>query len=332
MSSFRSIGRVAVIGAGAWGTALALQALRAGAATALWARDADRALAMRAARENAAHLPGQPLPAELRITADAGEALEGADLALLVVPCQHLAGVLAAFPPLPPSLVAAKGVEHGTLRLPLEILADARPGLSAGVLSGPNFAREVAQGLPAAAVVASTDETLRQDAAACLSTAGFRLYDHDDPVGAEVGGAAKNVIAIAAGAVIGAGLGENARAALVTRGLAEIARLAVALGGRAETVAGLSGLGDLLLTCTGGSSRNFSLGLALGQGRQLGAILAERNSVTEGVATAPAMLARAAAVGVEMPITAAVADVLEGRMDVAGAVEQLMNRPLRQEV
>ncbi|RKK04020.1 NAD(P)H-dependent glycerol-3-phosphate dehydrogenase [Pseudoroseomonas wenyumeiae] len=332
MSPFHGIGRVAVIGAGAWGTALALQALRAGAATALWARDPDRALAMRAARENAAHLPGQLLPAELRITADAEEALEGADLALLVVPCQHLAGMLPRLPALPPSLVAAKGVEHGTLRLPLEILADARPGLPAGVLSGPNFAREVAQGLPAAAVVASLDEALRQGAAASLSSGGFRLYDHDDPVGAEVGGAAKNVIAIAAGAVIGAGLGENARAALVTRGLAEIARLAVALGGRAETVAGLSGLGDLLLTCTGGSSRNFSLGLALGQGRHLAAILAERNSVTEGVATAPALLARAAAVGVEMPITAAVADVLEGRMDVVGAVEQLMNRPLRQEV
>jgi glycerol-3-phosphate dehydrogenase (NAD(P)+) len=331
MSGFRGIARVAVIGAGAWGTALALQAVRAGAATALWARDADRALAMRATRENAAHLPGQPLPPELRITADAGEALEGADLALLVVPCQHLSAVLAHLPALPPSLVAAKGVEHGTLRLPLEILADARPGLPAGVLSGPNFAREVAQGLPAAAVVASTDEALRHDAAACLSTNSFRLYDHDDPVGAEVGGAAKNVIAIAAGAVIGAGLGENARAALVTRGLAEIARLAVALGGRAETVAGLSGLGDLLLTCTGGSSRNFSLGMALGQGQQLATILAGRNSVTEGVATAPALLARAAAVGVEMPITAAVTAVLEGSVDVTGAVEQLMTRPRRQE-
>jgi glycerol-3-phosphate dehydrogenase (NAD(P)+) len=330
MSSFGG-GRVAVIGAGAWGTALAVQAVRAGAATALWARDPDRALAMRATRENATHLPGQPLPAELRITADAEEALEGADLALLVVPCQHLAGVLARLPALPPSLVAAKGVEQGTLRLPLEILADAYPGLPAGVLSGPNFAREVAQGLPAAAVVASTDEALREDAASRLSTASFRLYGQDDPVGTEVGGAAKNVIAIAAGAVIGAGLGENARAALVTRGLAEIARLAVAMGGRAETVAGLSGLGDLLLTCTGGGSRNFSLGRALGEGRQLHAILAERNSVTEGVATAPAMLARAAALGVEMPITAAVADVLEGRVDVAGAVEQLMNRPRRQE-
>jgi glycerol-3-phosphate dehydrogenase (NAD(P)+) len=322
---------VAVIGAGAWGTALAIQAVRAGARTTLWARDPARADAMRSARENAAHLPGHGLPPALGITADAAEALEGASLALLVVPAQHLAGVLAYLPPLPPSLVAAKGVENGTLRLPLEILWAARPGLAAGVLSGPNFAREVARGQPAAAVVASTDAALREDAVERLSTATFRLYGQDDPVGAEVGGAAKNVIAIAAGAVIGAGLGENARAALVTRGLAEIGRLAVALGGRADTVAGLSGLGDLLLTCTGGSSRNFSLGLALGQGQRLEDILAGRNSVTEGVATAPALLARAAAAGVEMPITAAVAAVLEGRMDVAGAVDRLMARPLRQE-
>ncbi|MBO1076356.1 NAD(P)H-dependent glycerol-3-phosphate dehydrogenase [Roseomonas marmotae] len=324
--------RIAVIGAGAWGTALAIQAMRAGAETVLWARDPARAAAMQATRENAAHLPGQPLPEGLRVTADAGEALEGAALALLVVPSQHLAGVLAGLPALPPSLIAAKGVELGTLRLPLEIVTEMRPGLPAGVLSGPNFAREVAAGLPAAAVVASTDARLRETAAGQLSTPCFRLYGQDDPVGVEVGGAAKNVIAIAAGAVIGAGLGENARAALVTRGLAEIARLAVALGGRADTVAGLSGLGDLLLTCTGGSSRNFSLGLALGQGQRLEDILAARNSVTEGVATAPAMLARAATVGVEMPITAAVADVLSGRADVAGAVEQLMTRPRRREV
>ena len=324
--------RIAVIGAGAWGTALAIQAVRAGAGAVLWARDPGRAAAMQATRDNAAHLPGVALPDGLRVTADAADALDGADLALLVVPAQHLGAVLHTLPArLPPCLIAAKGVELGTLRLPLEILLDARPDLAAGVLSGPNFAREVAMGLPAAAVVASTDAALREDAAQRLSNASFRLYGQDDPVGAEVGGAAKNVIAIAAGAVIGAGLGENARAALVTRGLAEIGRLAVALGGKAETVAGLSGLGDLLLTCTGGSSRNFSLGVALGQGRALADILAERNSVTEGVATAPALLARAARAGVAMPITAAVAAVLAGKADVAGAVRQLMARPLRQE-
>jgi glycerol-3-phosphate dehydrogenase (NAD(P)+) len=323
--------KVAIIGAGAWGTALAIQAARAGADAVLWARDAGRAAGMQATRENAAHLPGQPFPDTLRITADATAALDGAALALMVVPSQHMAGVLAALPALPPTLIAAKGVELGTLRLPLEIFTELRPGIPVGVLSGPNFAREVAAGLPAAAVVASTDEAFREDAARRLSTATFRLYGQDDPVGVEVGGAAKNVIAIAAGAVIGAGLGENARAALVTRGLAEIARLAVALGGRADTVSGLSGLGDLLLTCTGGSSRNFSLGLALGQGRKLADILAERNSVTEGVATAPAMLARAARAGVEMPITAAVSAVLAGEVDLAGAMDALLARPRRHE-
>jgi glycerol-3-phosphate dehydrogenase (NAD(P)+) len=325
--------KIASIGAGAWGTALAIQAVRAGAEAVLWARDPARAAAMQEARENTAHLPGQPLPDALRVTADITEALRGASLGLLVVPAQHMAGVLALLPRhLPPMLVAAKGVEAGTLRLPLEILAAARPGLPAGVLSGPNFAREVAAGLPAAAVVASTNATLREDAAHRLGTPAFRLYGQDDPMGAEVGGAAKNVIAIAAGAVIGAGFGENARAALVTRGLAEIGRLAVALGGRADTVAGLSGLGDLLLTCTGGGSRNFSLGMALGQGQTLAAILAARNSVTEGVATAPALLARAKAAGVEMPITAAVAAVLGGDVDVGGAMEQLLARPRRTEV
>lgn len=323
--------KVAVIGAGAWGTALAIHAARTGAEVVLWARDAGRAAAMQATRENAPHLPGHSLPDGLRVTADAAEALSGGALALLVVPAQHMAGVLAQLPPLPPTLIAAKGVELGTLRLPLEIFAEMRPEVAAGVLSGPNFAREVAAGLPAAAVVASTDEALREEAAHRLSSGSFRLYGQDDPVGVEVGGAAKNVIAIAAGAVIGAGLGENARAALVTRGLAEIARLAVALGGQAATVAGLSGLGDLLLTCTGSSSRNFSLGFGLGQGRSLEAILAERNSVTEGVATAPAMLARAARAGVEMPITAAVTAVLAGKVDVVGAVEKLMARPRRQE-
>lgn len=323
--------RIAVIGAGAWGTALAIQAARAGAEVSLWARDPGRAAAMRAARENAAHLPGHRLPDAIAVTADPAAALSGAELALLVVPAQHMATTLEGFPRLPPALVAAKGVTARGLHLPLETLALARPGLPAGVLSGPNFAAEVAAGLPAAAVVAGLPPDLREQAIAALATPAFRLYGQDDAVGAQVGGAAKNVIAIAAGAVMGAGLGENARAALVTRGIAEIGRLALALGGRAETVAGLSGLGDLLLTCTGPGSRNFSLGFALGQGRPLGEILAERNSVTEGVATAPALLARARAAGVEMPIAAAVAELLEGRHDVPAAVRGLMARPLRDE-
>ncbi|WP_338661650.1 NAD(P)H-dependent glycerol-3-phosphate dehydrogenase [Pararoseomonas sp. SCSIO 73927] len=320
-------GKLAVIGAGAWGTALAIQACRAGGEVSLWARDPARALAMRALRTNARHLPDTPLPPGLAVTADAGEALSGAALAVLAVPTQHLGAVLEDLPRLPPLVVVAKGVEVATLRFPLEILAEARPGLPAAVLSGPNFAHEVAGGLPAAAVVASADAGLRAAAMARLGTPGFRLYAGSDPLGVQVAGAAKNVAAIAAGAAIGAGLGENARAALVTRALAEIARLAVALGGRADTVAGLAGLGDLMLTCSGAASRNFSLGLALGRGERAEDVLAGRTSVTEGAATAPALLARAAAAGVDLPICAAVAGVLEGRLTVRGAMESLLGRP-----
>jgi glycerol-3-phosphate dehydrogenase (NAD(P)+) len=326
---------VCVLGAGAWGTALAIQAARAGAAgrVSLWARDPARASAIQAGRENARHLPGAALPPAVEATADAAAALSGAALAVLAVPAQHLRAVLAALGPgpLPPLVVVAKGVEAGSLKLPLEAAAELRPGLAAAVLSGPNFAHEVAAGLPAAAVVAGSDPGLRGRAAALLGSPGFRLYGSDDPVGVQVGGAAKNVIAIAAGAVVGAGLGENARAALVTRGLAEISRLAVALGGRAETVAGLSGLGDLLLTAAGPGSRNTSLGVELGRGRGLEAVLAGRVGVTEGVATAPALVSRAAASGVELPICQAVADLLAGRVTVAEAMARLLARPRRDE-
>lgn len=327
--------KVAVIGAGAWGTALALQALRAGeesgAAVSLWVREPARALSVDALRENALHLPGTPLPPALEVTADARAALAGASLAILAVPTQHIAAMLRGLGDLPPCVVVAKGVETGTLRFPLEVLADAHPALPAAVLSGPNFAHEVAAGLPAAAVVAGNDAALREAAIARLSSPGFRLYAGTDPLGVQVAGAAKNVAAIAAGAVMGAGLGENARAALVTRCLAEIARLAVALGGRAETVAGLSGLGDLMLTCAGAGSRNYSLGLALGRGESAVEVLARRQSVTEGVATAPALLARAARAGVELPVCAAVAAVLDGTLAVGAAVDRLMGRPPRAE-
>ncbi len=228
-----------------------------------------------------------------------------------------------------PLVACAKGVEHETLRLPLEVLGELHPARRAAVLTGPNFAHEIAAGLPAATVIAAIDAALRARLAALLATATFRVYGNDDPIGAQVGGAAKNVIAIAAGAVIGAGLGENARAGLITRGLAELGRLAVALGGRMETVMGLSGLGDLLLTCTGASSRNFSLGLALGRGERLADVLAARSAVTEGVATAPALLARAA--GVDMPICRAVAELLAGRLPLARAVSELLARPQRDE-
>jgi glycerol-3-phosphate dehydrogenase (NAD(P)+) len=323
---------VAIIGAGAWGTALAIQAHRAGQRAVLWARDPARAGLIQQSRVNERLLPGVILPDGISVTADAGQALEGAALILLVVPAQALRPVLQSLPRLPaPVLICAKGVEAGSLMLPLEILADTHPRSIAGVLSGPNFAHEIARGLPAAAVVASHDTGLRTLGVARLGSAGFRLYGGDDPVGAEIGGAAKNVIAIAAGAVMGAGLGENARAALITRGLAEIARLALALGGRADTVSGLSGLGDLLLTATGAGSRNTSLGIALGRGENLGEILAARQGVTEGVTTAPALVARAAQLGVDLPICAAVADLVRGKLSVQEAMARLLARPQRDE-
>ena len=309
---------VAVIGAGAWGLALALQAHRAGRQVTLWARTPAHV---------GERLPGVTLPQAITVTGT----LPSADLVLLAVPLQHLRGVAAALPPGGPLVCCAKGIEAGTLALPLEILADVQPGRPAAVLTGPSFAAEVAAGLPTAVVLAADTEMLRAEAMAALATPPFRLYGNDDPVGAQVGGAAKNVVAIAAGAVIGAGLGENARAALITRGLAELARLAVALGGRAETVSGLSGMGDLLLTCTSERSRNYSFGLALGRGAQPADILAARSVVTEGVSTAPALVARALRAGVAVPVCAAVAGVLAQRITLAQAIAALLARRLRDE-
>lgn len=317
---------VAVIGAGAWGTALAIQSARAGRTVTLWARDQAKAAAIEQTRVNP-RLPGFRLPGTIRVT---NHLPSSPAAVLLATPMQHLRAIAERLPPSEAPLVAcAKGVEAGTLRLPLEVLAEARPDNPAVILTGPNFAHEVAEGMPAAATVAGTDPAVRDRIVALLATASFRLYGNDDPIGAQIGGAAKNVIAIAAGAVIGAGLGENARAALITRSLAELSRLTTALGGRPETVMGLSGLGDLLLTCTGASSRNFSLGLALGRGEKLVDILASRATVTEGVATAPALVARAA--GVDMPICAAVAALLAGRTTLAQAMADLLARPRRDE-
>ena len=317
---------VTVIGAGAWGTALAIQAARAGNAVRLWARNPATAHAIEHSRESH-RLPGHRLPGAVRVVA----AIPGpADAIILAVPMQHLRAALRNLPDNgSPLVVCAKGVETGTLRLLMEILAELRPNSQAAVLTGPNFAHEVAGGLPAAAVVASTHVPTRERVTALLGTPTFRLYGNDDPIGAQLGGAAKNVVAIAAGAVIGAGLGENARAALITRALSEISRLAVALGGKADTVMGLSGLGDLLLTCTGLASRNFSLGHALGQGQSLADILAARSSVTEGVATAPALVVRAA--GTELPVCTAVATLLAGRTTLGQAIADILSRPRRNE-
>lgn len=318
---------VAVIGAGAWGTALAVRLVEGGARVRLWARDPAQVERMAVARENVARLPGIGLPPGVTPTGNIAAAVHDAAVLLLVVPVAHLRAVALKlaphWPAAAPAIACAKGFEAGTHALPHEILADCLPGVSVGVLTGPNFAAEIAAGLPAAAVLAG--------AQAALPMPRFRLYAGDDVVGAAVGGAVKNVVAIAAGAVIGRGFGENARAAIVTRGLAEIGRLALALGGRAETVAGLSGLGDLVLTCTGARSRNFSLGLALGQGRALADVLAGRSTATEGVGTAPAALARARAVGVELPVTEAVAALLAGAASVDALASALLARPVGEE-
>lgn len=314
---------VAVIGAGAWGTALAIQAARAGCAVTLVARAPDAIAVTR----GSPRLPGAILPPAIAVTATLPDR---SDLLLWVVPMQHVRESLRRWPPAGrPVVICAKGVEQGTNRLPLEVLAEIAPDSAGAVLSGPNFAHEIAAGLPAAAVIAAVDPALRERVAGLLGTSTFRLYTNDDPVGTQLGGAAKNVIAIAAGAVTGAGLGENARAALVTRGLAELRRLVDGAGGRAETVMGLSGLGDLLLTCTGPSSRNFSLGCALGSGKSLAATLAASAGVVEGVATAEALIARAGAV--ELPICQAVADVLAGRQSLGDAMQTLLSRPRRGE-
>jgi glycerol-3-phosphate dehydrogenase (NAD(P)+) len=314
--------KIGVIGAGAWGTALAVLLYRAGRDVTLWARDAGRAGAMAASRRNP-HLPDVELPRGLLVTHE----MPVAELLLATVPMQYLRSVLPLLPGTAPLVLCCKGLEAGSLLLAPEMVTD-RP---VAVLTGPNFAHEVAAGLPAASVLATPDAELRAALIAALRTATLRLYASPDMLGAALGGAAKNVIAIGAGVVTGAGLGENARAALITRGLAEIARLAAALGGRPETISGLSGMGDLLLTCTGASSRNFSLGHALGREERLEDILARRAGVTEGVATAPALLARGAKAGVEMPLTEAVTKLLGGEMNVAAAMTALMGRALKDE-
>jgi glycerol-3-phosphate dehydrogenase (NAD(P)+) len=315
---------IGVIGAGAWGTALAVLWARAGRDVFLWARDAA---AVEQARESF-RLPGVRLPDSLSVTGT----FPDAEILVLAVPMQVLRPVLERLPAgAPPLVICCKGLESGTLLLPPEVVSAVLPARNFALLTGPNFAGEVARGLPAASVLAAGDAGLRSELVAALRSDSLRLYGSADVMGAALGGAAKNVIAIAAGVVMGAGLGENARAALMTRGLAEISRLAAALGGRAETVAGLSGLGDLLLTCTGEKSRNYSLGLALGKGEALATILAGRAGVTEGVASAPALLARARAAGAEMPVVAAVAGLLAGTAGIAETMAALMGRALRDE-
>jgi glycerol-3-phosphate dehydrogenase (NAD(P)+) len=321
-----------VIGGGAWGTALAQTARRAGRDVMLWAREDEVVAAINRDHVNPFFLPGIALEPDIRAVGNLAEAVRDAETVLLAVPAQHLRAVTTALAPLQtPIVICAKGVEERTGALLTEIVAATLPGVPLAVLSGPTFAAEVARGLPTAVTLASADAALGTRLAAALGTRSFRPYLSDDVIGVEIGGAVKNVLAIACGIVAGRNLGDNARAALITRGLAEMMRLAVAKGGRAETLMGLSGLGDLVLTCTGAQSRNYSLGVALGQGRTLAAILAERRSVAEGVTSAAATVALARPLKVDMPIAAAVDAILHRGAAIDAAIAGLLARPFKSE-
>ncbi len=326
--------KAGVIGGGAWGSALAQVCARAGLETTLWAREAEVVTTINRFHENTRFLPEIGLDPTIRATADLAD-LAGVDLILAVTPAQHLRATLTAFAPHCraglPILLCAKGIEQGSLKLMTEVLAETAPGAFPAVLSGPSFASDVARGLPTAVTLACPDEHRARDLAELIATPSFRPYFATDMIGAEAGGAVKNVLAIACGIVEGRGLGRSAQAALITRGFSELTRLAVALGGEAETVAGLCGLGDLVLTCSSPQSRNMSVGLALGLGQTLGEALADKLSVAEGVASAPAVRDLARRLGVDAPICEASAAILAGEIGVDDAIRGLLSRPLREE-
>jgi glycerol-3-phosphate dehydrogenase (NAD(P)+) len=323
--------KLGVIGAGAWGTALA-QVAAQGGETLLWARDPVLVETINRTHANEAYLPGVALDPAIRATASLDDLASCAAL-LVVTPAQHMRAILARTPVGDrPLLLCSKGIEAGSMALMSDAAAEACPDAPIAVLSGPTFAAEVARGLPTAITLACADEDVAARLAQRIAQPGFRPYRSADVVGAEIGGAVKNVLAIACGVVDGAGLGKNARAALIARGFAEMTRFGLARGARAETLAGLSGLGDLVLTCSSEQSRNFTLGMGLGQGRSAAALMADRRTVAEGAFTAPVLIAAAAAIGVEMPISEAVADLLAGTVNVADAVERLLARPLRDEI
>lgn len=327
--------RLAIIGGGAWGTALAITAHRAGSLPVLWARNRDVVATINQRHGNPLFLPGVSLDPAISATADIGAAVAEAEAALLVVPAQFLRGAIQSLRPhlrrALPLLLCAKGIEIGSLATMSEIAAETLPDCPSAVLSGPSFAAEVARGLPTAVTIASRDASLGRAFTAALGSGRFRPYLSGDPIGAEIGGAVKNVLAIACGIVTGRGLGDNARAALITRGLAEMRRLGVAKGGRAETFGGLSGLGDLVLTCSAMQSRNYGLGLALGRGQSLDAALLGSRSVVEGVATSTAVARLAQRLGVEMPICATVDGLLHRGASIDAMIEGLLRRPYRSE-
>lgn len=325
--------RIGILGSGAWGTALAYTALSAGREVRLWAREPEVAEALSAGKGNPVYLPDIELPAMPASTDLAS--LAGCETILSVVPAQHARAVFTALAPHitpgTPVLLCSKGIEKDTLSLMTDVLHETMPHATPAVLSGPSFAADVARGLPTAVTLACTDKALGHTLMQAIGRPAFRPYWSNDLIGAEVGGAVKNVLAIACGIVEGLGLGRSAHAALISRGFAEMSRLAVALGGQAGTLAGLCGLGDLVLTCSSVQSRNMSFGKALGEGRSAEEILDERTAVTEGVATAPAILALAAQHQVDMPICQAVADILSGQVSLDEAMDALLARPFTEE-
>jgi glycerol-3-phosphate dehydrogenase (NAD(P)+) len=331
MTRFQHIG---VIGAGAWGTALAQVAARAGVQVTLYAREPEVVADVTAHRINRLFLPDVVLEPTIAVT-NRLEGLVDADLVLAVTPAQHLRGTLKAWAGVAgtatPVVLCSKGVEQGTLKLMTDVASEVSSGRPLAVLSGPSFAADVSRGLPTAVTLACPDADLGTAIARTLATPTFRPYLVDDMVGAEAGGAVKNVLAIACGIVEGKGLGRSAHAALITRGFAEMTRMGVALGARAETLAGLCGLGDLVLTCSSAQSRNMSVGLALGRGDTLQQALSGKLSVAEGVASAPAVRALAQRLGVDMPICQTTAALLAGEVGVDDAIANLLSRPLRRE-
>ncbi|GLT02302.1 glycerol-3-phosphate dehydrogenase [NAD(P)+] [Sphingobium jiangsuense] len=323
--------KIGVVGAGAWGTALAQVAAAKGDAVTLWALEPEVVASINDAHENSLYLPGVTLSPTIRAVDDLA-ALADCDALLVVVPAQHLRAVLRRLPRGEAALLlCAKGIEAGSGLLVSQVAQQERPDAPIAVLSGPTFAHEVAAGLPTAVTLACADAELGQRLVERIALPAFRPYLSDDVIGAEVGGAVKNVLAIACGVAEGAGMGLNARASLISRGFAEMTRFGRALGARAETLSGLSGLGDLVLTCSSTNSRNFSLGKGLGEGARAADLLANRRTVAEGAFTAPVLRDVARRLEVEMPIVEGVCALLEGTVDVADMTGMLLARPLRSE-
>ena len=323
---------IGVIGAGAWGTALAQVLASDGSDVLIWAREPELVAEINASRTNSLFLPSARLADNVRATGAIGD-MAGIEVLLAVVPAQFLSSVLAGLPASPRDLVlCAKGIEAGSGRLMADVARDAAAGAELAVLSGPTFAHEVAAGLPTAVTLAcSGGQAQWQRLAPAIARPALRPYFSDDMVGAEIGGAVKNVLAIACGVVEGLNLGQNARAALIARGYAEMLRFGLARGARPETLSGLCGLGDLVLTCSSTSSRNFSLGKALGEGMSAAEALSGKNSVAEGAATAPVLAGLAHRDGIDMPIVAAVSRLLAGEAPASAVVSELLSRPLRAE-